>query len=172
MIKAAPLFLYAVFLWLLSSTASALRPCKASEPWDCFSSTEVEFSGNEESGRARVTYFENGEVLAEVSKPDGSAARKMLVFKPYSRFYFGMSEKEITEEFPFHFFEYAFATPLMALRDQFPKGPVSIVEPIIEVTVQVVGIQSSKGKLSAKRVSPTRISDSTRTRTIRREPRA
>ncbi len=111
-------------------------------------------SSGDEPGVARITYFENGEILAEIAGTK-SGAQKLLALRPDKALYFGISDKEITEGFPFHFFEYGFAYPAMALRAAIPLGPSSMSTAIKDKVLRFDGI---KGVLSAERTSATRIS--------------
>ena len=134
--------------------AAAQSVCPKDQPWGCYGSIEIASSSGDEPGVARITYFENGEMLAEIAGAT-SGERKLLSLRPTEALYFGISDKEVTEGLPFHFFDYAFAYPAMALRAAFPLGPSSMSTAIKD---KIVRFDGSEGVLSAERTSATRIS--------------
>ena len=134
--------------------AAAQSACPKDQPWGCYGSIEMAISSGDEPGVARTTRFENGEILAEITS-EKAGERKLLVLRPFKKLYFGTPDKEITEGFPFYFFEYAFAYPAMALRAAFPLGPSSMSTSIKDKVLRFDGIE---GVLLAERTSDTRIS--------------
>ncbi len=138
---------------LSASRANVQSACPKDEPWGCYGSIEMGISSGNEAGVARITRFENGEILAETSGAK-VGEQKLLVLRPFIKLYFGVPDKEIKEGFPFMFFEYAFAYPAMALRAAFPQGPSSISTAIRDKDVSFDG---NECVLSVEPTSSTRI---------------
>lgn len=129
------------------------RPgCADKDDWSCFGSIAMHVSSSSMKSKLSITYFNNGELMAEAI-PEGESPKRLLSLRSV-RLYAGLDDKEILEGFPFIFFDYGFFHPLIALRSAYPDG----VEQVPAKEKQTpVDMQGEKGMLTTTRSSPTRV---------------
>lgn len=109
-------------------------------------------SSSSTQSKLSITYFNNGELLAE-AVPERETAKRLLNLRSV-RLYAGLDDKEIVEGFPFIFFDYGFFHPLTALKSAYPDG---IEQVPAEEKQTPVDMQGEKGMLTTTRSSPSRV---------------
>lgn len=129
--------------------AFAQHFCMQDKAWSCFGSIAVSCPGNGSAESIRMHVFANGEIMVESENAQTGEA-KLLILASGRRLLSGVQDEQINHGFPFIFFDYAFAYPLLALQAAYPSGFESVPQSGATPVVFGAGIS---GTLLVNRVS-------------------